>query len=209
MNETTNIRNQLITLTEGVCAQAGYEMVDLRFQREQQGWVLRLFIDRIDGISSAEGVNVDDCAAVSRLVGPILDVENIIEDRYHLEVSSPGVARPLRTLGHFREQQGNKAKIFLYSTAERVQGSRKMTGEIVDTSCESDKQCVNVRVGSVVEKIALASIQRAELIPDWDKLMQQGGRRTPQAEKSSSQQQSSSSSSRQESSLQGGVSCLN
>ncbi|MCW5213715.1 ribosome maturation factor RimP, partial [Desulfobulbus sp. TB] len=85
----------------------GLDLVDVQFRRES-GWVLRLFIDRLEG-----GVNVDDCAAVSRQVGTLLEVEDIIQHAYTLEVSSPGAERPLKRLRDFIRFSGKKIRVKL------------------------------------------------------------------------------------------------
>jgi ribosome maturation factor RimP len=92
-------------LLEPVLERDGYELVEVEWQREGSAWVLRLFIDR-DG-----GVGIDDCQAVSRTVEVILDVEDFIEPAYSLEVSSPGVDRPLRKPADFERFAGQRAKV--------------------------------------------------------------------------------------------------
>ena len=81
------------------------ELVDVEYQREQRGWVLRFFLDKKDGI------NLDECAAASREISSLLDVEDIIGTAYNLEVSSPGIERPLKKLPDFERFSGELAKI--------------------------------------------------------------------------------------------------
>ena len=83
----------------------GLELVEVQFRREGHGWVLRLFID------SEAGVTVDDCAAVSRGISTWLDVEELIEHAFHLEVSSPGLERPLKKPADFARFVGRRARI--------------------------------------------------------------------------------------------------
>lgn len=97
------------------------ELVDIQYRTEGHGWVLRLFID-IEG-----GVNLDHCAKVSREVGQVLDVEDIIDHAYHLEVSSPGVERPLKSIEAFERFVGKKARIKLH---EAVEGGKTFEGII-------------------------------------------------------------------------------
>jgi ribosome maturation factor RimP len=99
----------------------GLELFDVQFRREGHGWVLRLYIDREDGVS------LDDCSMVSRELSDYLDVEDIIEQSYHLEVSSPGLERPLRNLDEFKRFRGRKARIKL---RESIGGQRVFVGEI-------------------------------------------------------------------------------
>ncbi len=85
----------------------GLELVEVQFRREGHGWVLRLFID------SPDGINVDDCAAVSREISAYLDVEDVIEHHYSLEVSSPGLERALKKRDDFIRFSGRKARVKL------------------------------------------------------------------------------------------------
>ncbi|MDW7771532.1 MAG: ribosome maturation factor RimP [Desulfobulbaceae bacterium] len=90
-----------------VLDEAGLELVEVQFRREGHGWVLRLFIDK------EEGVTIDDCARVSREISTWLDVENLIDHAYHLEVSSPGLERPLKKPADYERFAGRKARIKL------------------------------------------------------------------------------------------------
>jgi ribosome maturation factor RimP len=90
---------------EPLLADMGMELVEMQFRREGHGWVLRLFIDK-DG-----GVTIDDCATVSREVAAYLEVEDLITHAYHLEISSPGLERPLGTRADFARFSGRLARI--------------------------------------------------------------------------------------------------
>jgi ribosome maturation factor RimP len=81
------------------------ELVDLEYQREGQGWVLRLFIDQPGGIT------LDTCAEVSREVSVLLEVEDLIEPAYNLEVSSPGLDRPLTKASDYERFSGRMVKV--------------------------------------------------------------------------------------------------
>ncbi len=81
------------------------ELVDIEYQREERGWVLRIYLDK-DG-----GINLDDCAQASREFSTLLDVEDIVDTVYNLEVSSPGLERPLKKLADFERFSGKPAKI--------------------------------------------------------------------------------------------------
>ncbi len=87
----------------------GLELYDVHFRREGHGWVLRLIIDKRDGIS------LDDCSRVSRETSTFLDVEDFIDQPYHLEVSSPGVERALRSVEECRRFVNEKIRIKLHS----------------------------------------------------------------------------------------------
>lgn len=83
----------------------GMELVDLEFKREGRDWFLRIFIDK-EG-----GVTLDDCVEVSREAGALLEVEGVIETAYRLEVSSPGLDRPLKKSSDYERFKGERVKV--------------------------------------------------------------------------------------------------
>jgi ribosome maturation factor RimP len=105
--DTEKVLAAIEQYAERLLRDMGFELVEVQFRREGYGWVLRLFIDR------EQGVSLDDCAAVSRAMGTWLDVEDLIEPAYHLEVSSPGLERPLKKIEDFQRFVGRKAKVKL------------------------------------------------------------------------------------------------
>jgi ribosome maturation factor RimP len=105
MNE--GVISRIREFAESLLPAMGLELYDVQFRRENQGWVLRLIIDRIGGVS------LDDCSRVSREVSDFLDVEDLIDHQYHLEVSSPGVERTLRSLIECRRFVGEKIRVKL------------------------------------------------------------------------------------------------
>jgi ribosome maturation factor RimP len=110
-------------VAEPLLASQGMELVDVEYQREAPGWVLRLYIDR-EG-----GVNIDDCAEVSRELGTILEVRDLIPNPHILEVSSPGLTRPLRKPEDFLKYRNHRVKI---KTSVPVEGRRNFKGIILD-----------------------------------------------------------------------------
>lgn len=103
------------------------ELFAVQFRREGQGWVLRIFID------SAEGVSLTQCSDVSRELGRFLDVEDIIDHAYSLEVSSPGLERPIRSIDEFRRYSGKKARVKVH---EAIDGQKVFEGIIEDDGGE-------------------------------------------------------------------------
>jgi len=99
----------------------GLELVELQYRRENRGWVLRLIIDKESGIT------VEDCARVSTEIGNLLEVEELIGHAYTLEVSSPGLDRPLKREADYRRFAGRKARLTI---READGGSRVVTGLI-------------------------------------------------------------------------------
>ena len=97
----------------------GFELVDVEYVREVGVWYLRCYIDKEGGIT------VDDCEVISRLLGEWLDKEDFIEDSYILEVSSPGIERPLFSLEDYRKFSGKKIKV---RTRQEIVGQKRFTG---------------------------------------------------------------------------------
>jgi ribosome maturation factor RimP len=193
LDETTQ---ELWRIAESVCTGAGYELVDLRLVQSPAGWVLRVFIDfppapEADAIAygklraaadpdfdaDADGplearIGFDDCERVSRELSAALDVEDPIEHTYSLEVSSPGLDRPLRTAAHFRRFLGQQAKIEL--ARDRVaDGRRNFTGTLI--ACEDG--AITVSADGAQFALQIADIRQARLVPDWDALFG-GGNKT-------------------------------
>jgi ribosome maturation factor RimP len=109
-----SVVEQVRTVAARVAAGYGLEIFDVQFRREAPGMVLRVQIDRPGPAASAEdSVSVEDCARVSRDLSAILDVEDVVPIAYTLEVSSPGLDRPLRQLDDYRRFAGRRAKIVL------------------------------------------------------------------------------------------------
>jgi ribosome maturation factor RimP len=109
------------SLAQPILTDRGLELVDVEFRRESQGWILRLYVDR------AGGVTVDDCQQVSEELGDHLDVEDLIDHPYSLEVSSPGLDRPLTRESDFAVFAGKAARI---TTHEAIEGQRNFRGRL-------------------------------------------------------------------------------
>ena len=104
---------------ERVAGSYGLEIFDVQFRREAAGMVLRVRIDRPGPAASAEeSVSVDDCANVSRDLSAILDVEDTVPTAYTLEVSSPGLDRPLRGAADYERFTGRRAKLVVRTPVE-------------------------------------------------------------------------------------------
>lgn len=105
----------------------GLEIVDLEFS-EGVTSVLRIYVDKVGGVT------VDQCADLSRRIGDLLDMENLISGRYRLEVSSPGLDRPLVTYADFKRKIGERVKVFL---KEEVRGNIELVGKIKNIEGEN------------------------------------------------------------------------
>ncbi len=158
-----SIAESVRRLVEPVLVRDGYELVEVEWLRAGSRWTLRLFIDR------PGGVNIDDCQLVSRTIEPILDVEDLIEPAYDLEVSSPGVNRPLRKPQDFDRFAGERAHVKTYApvegTAPGSPGRKNWTGVLQgfrDGAVELD-------VDGVLHRIPHDRIAKAHLEYDFEK----------------------------------------
>ena len=140
----------LENVVEPVVAGMGYELVDL--QASNGGRLLRLFIDKPGGIG------LEDCAAVSRQLGRVLEVEGVDYDR--LEVSSPGLDRPLRKASDFERFAGRKAEVRMRRKDES--GQRRFVGVLKGVA---DGR-VNLELDGKVVALALEEMERAKLVPE-------------------------------------------
>ena len=138
------------SLAEPLCASEGLELVDVEYQREANGRILRLYIDKPDGI------NLNDCAAVSRQMGDILDVNLAEIGPYNLEVTSPGPKRPLAKHADFEKFRGSRVKS---KTSRTLNGQKNFTGIIKGISGEQ----VNLQSGEEAIMIPYQDIAKARL----------------------------------------------
>jgi len=160
------LQQRLITIVEPAIQASGYELVDLRFLLEQQGWVLRVCVDL--PLGSDEHVDLRDCENLSRELSAVLDVEDPIPQAYSLEVSSPGIERPLRTAAHFQYFTGSEAKIQLAVPLHTPTGDRRNFRGILG-GVDHDK--VKITCDGTPFELPLADIDHAKLVPDWDAVM--------------------------------------
>jgi ribosome maturation factor RimP len=167
---------------------AGLDLIELQWNREGEGWVLRVFIDRpepphLPGASEPPAdvlprlvVSHEDCERVSRDLSAALDVADVIHHTYKLEVSSPGIDRPLRREQDFRRFAGQSVKIRCIEPSE---GRRNFSGVLrgaqngqVEVDCEGR-----------LYQLPIATIARANLVPDWAaEFRRQGGPRGGEGE---------------------------
>lgn len=133
----------------------GYELVGIEYVRAGKHSTLRVYIDQ------EEGILVDDCAAVSRQVSAIMDVEDPITNEYTLEVSSPGMERPLFNASQYAAFIGEEVKIQLRMP---IQNRRRWKGVISSV----DGEIISVAVENKEERFALSNIQKANIVPKFD-----------------------------------------
>ena len=138
----------------------GYELVAVELGGGDTS-VLCCYID------SENGIGVEDCAKASRQFSAILDVEDPISNKYNLEVSSPGLDRPLVTLDHFEDAIEKKVKIKL---SMPIEGRKRFTGFLVVVNREQAKPSVILDVDGHEFELVVADMDRARLVPDYSVL---------------------------------------
>ena len=147
---------RLQTLLEPVIEGLGYECVGIEFQPVNGRSTLCIYID------SEDGITVDDCERVSRQASAVLDVEDVIRGHYTLEVSSPGLDRPLFTPAHYRRFIGSAVHLRLHSLLE---GRRNIDGRLAGVDADDS---VRVTTSEGVEyHVPFASIARGRLKPEF------------------------------------------
>ncbi len=164
--ETVSIEERVASLVEPLLARDGYELVFVEYV--PRGQILRLFIDRTEGRTDGRtdghegGVTLDDCTRVSRTVSDLLDVEGISDDinaRYTLEVSSPGLDRPLVKPRDFARFVGHTVKL---TTREPIAGRRKFKGALV----RADEAGIALEVDGRAQELGYGAIEQARLVPE-------------------------------------------
>jgi ribosome maturation factor RimP len=168
------LQQRLISIVEPVVNAAGYELVDLRFVLEQGGWTLRVAVDLPpdphgdpDEVPS-DRVDLTACEELSRELSAVLDVEDPIPQAFNLEVSSPGIDRPLRTAAHFAYFAGSEAKIQLAAPLHLPGGERRnFKGKL--QGVEGNE--VLIECDGAAYRLPIDDIDHAKLVPDWDAVM--------------------------------------
>ncbi len=145
----------LLKLARETVGPMGYELVGIEYQlRPKSGALLRVYIDHVDGIQ------LDDCVAVSRQLSAVLDVEDPIRGEYELEVSSPGLDRPLFEKQHFERFVGHEAKIRLQRA---IEGRRRFKGYI--RAIDGDELLIEVDGENI--RVPFAELDSARLVPEF------------------------------------------
>jgi ribosome maturation factor RimP len=140
-----------------VAASYGLAIFDVQYRREAVGMVLRVLIDRAGSVDPRESISVDECARVSQDLGAILDVEDVIPTSYTLEVSSPGLDRPLRQVEDYRRFAGRHAKLVMRPP---VDGHSFLRGRL--EGVDGDAVVVRAEDGTA-HRVPMGSITRAHL----------------------------------------------
>jgi ribosome maturation factor RimP len=147
-----DVSSRVRQLIEPAIGDLGFDIVRIQLAGKKKP-CMQVMVERKDG----QGITVDDCAQVSRAISAILDVEDPIKGTYTLEVSSPGIDRPLVRIGDFERFQGFQAKI---ETNRPIDGRRRFRGKLLGVEGESVR--IEVEGGEVT--LPHPDIQRAKLV---------------------------------------------
>jgi len=149
---------EILAEAEELLSGSGYEVVDVECVGGSNGLVVRVLVDKEGGVS------VSDCSGVSRALGDHFEAKQTFAGRYMLEVSSPGVDRPVRKPEDFARFGGEKIKV---STFEKIDGRNRHQGVLVGFDTERD--AVLVEIDGATCEIPLGSVRKARLIRDpWE-----------------------------------------
>ena len=152
---TESVLKEIERLIEPVLAEMGIELVDMEYRSGQGRRVLRIYADR------PTGINLDDCAMVSREIGNLLDVKDLLQQHYVLEVSSPGLNRPLKREKDFLRAIGQKVKV---KTAVPLKGRRNFSGVLQSF----ENGTLQLKLDDTVILIPEESVNKANLEFDFD-----------------------------------------
>ena len=145
------VTQSVIELIEPGLLAKGFELVDVEFKKEGKNWVLRVFIDK-EG-----GVTLEDCQKISRLAGDLIEVEEVIEPAYTMEVSSPGLNRVLKKEKDFIRFSGKKIGVQCHAP---LNGRKKFTGILKDFK----NQSIHLEVDGQLQIIPINRVAKANLV---------------------------------------------
>ena len=145
------VTQSVIELIEPGLLAKGLELVDVEFKKEGKNWVLRVFIDK-EG-----GVTLEDCQKISRLAGDLIEVEEVIEPAYTMEVSSPGLNRVLKKEKDFIRFSGKKIGVQCHAP---LNGRKKFTGILKDFK----NQSIHLEVDGQLQTISINRVAKANLV---------------------------------------------
>jgi ribosome maturation factor RimP len=144
------ITDRVRAITDPILMYEGMELVDIEYRREATGWVLRLYIDK-EG-----GVTIEDCTRISQEVGRHLDVEDFILTPYTLEVSSPGLTRPLKKEKDFMKYRNHMIKV---KTFDPIENRRQFKGKLLGIS----ENHIQIEMEGGIFQIPLSNVAKAHL----------------------------------------------
>ena len=151
---STNIETRVEELLKSIIENIGYELYDVRYEKEGKDYYLRIIIDK------PEGIDINDCENVNNAINDILDEADYIKDQYFLEVSSPGLERILRKDKHFEKQVGNEISLKFFKPINK---QKEMIG-ILEEYTNGE---LTIKVEEETLKINLKDIAIAKTVFNW------------------------------------------
>lgn len=151
---STNIETRVEELLKSIIENIGYELYDVRYEKEGKDYYLRIIIDK------PEGIDINDCEKVNNEINDILDEADYIKDQYFLEVSSPGLERILRKDKHFEKQIGNEISLKFFKAIDKQK-------ELIGILEEYNKEELTIKVEDKTLKINLKDIAIAKTVFNW------------------------------------------
>lgn len=144
-----NIKGKVTEVATEICQDLGYELVDVEFKKGAKHNLISIFIYKEDGIG------LDDCESVSRKIDEILDKDEDLPDPYYLEVSSPGLDRPIKTKDDYRRNLGKEVEVKLYAP---IDGKKQFEGFL--TSYDDENVLIKMEDGDMTFKQKDISMMR-------------------------------------------------
>jgi ribosome maturation factor RimP len=149
-----DVKEKIRQLSEPVVASEGMELIHVECIKMHSRWIIRLFMDKEGGIT------LDDCANISSQLGDIFDIRDVIKGAYTLEVSSPGLDRPISRDQDFVKYRNSRVNI---KTNEKIEGIKNFHGILLDYIEESGKKLVLIDIAGKVYRIPRQDVVKANL----------------------------------------------
>lgn len=150
----SSIESKVEKLLEKIIIDLGYDLYDVKYEKEGKDYYLRIIIDK------PEGIDINDCEKVNNSINDILDEADYIKDQYFLEVSSPGIERILRKEKHFTSQIGNEISVKLFKPIDKQK-------ELIGTLEEYNNNEITIKLDDKSITINLKDIALAKTIFNW------------------------------------------
>lgn len=149
-----DLKEKVRQLAEPVIAAEGMELIHVECLKMQSRWLIRLYLDK------EPAVTLDDCTAVSNQLGDIFDINDLVDGRYTLEVSSPGFDRPVSRDQDFVKYKGSQ---IIIKTGSKIDGVKNFHGHLIDFIEENGRKVIIVEVSGKNYRIPKAEIIKANL----------------------------------------------
>ena len=149
-----DLKEKVRQFAEPVVTAEGMELIHVECLKMHTRWIIRLYLDK------ESGVTLDDCTTVSNQIGDIFDINDLVDNQYTLEVSSPGLARPISRDQDFVKFRGSQVII---KTSSKIDGAKNIRGHLIDFIEENGQKVIVVEVSGKNYRIPKAEIIKANL----------------------------------------------